>query len=57
MAITKEPFGSEYTLYTITNSKGTQVKVTDLGGTIVSILFEVKNEVMSDIVLGSDSPE
>ena len=57
MAITKEPFGSEYTLYTITNSKGTQVKVTDLGGTIVSILFEDKNEVMRDIVLGYDTPE
>ena len=57
MGITKEPFGSEYTLYTITNAKGTQIKVTDLGGTIVSLLFQDKNEVMQDIVLGYDTPE
>ena len=57
MGITKEAFGSEYTLYTITNAKGTQVKVTDLGGTIVSILFQDKNEQMKDIVLGYDTPE
>lgn len=56
MGITKEPFGS-YTLYTITNDKGTQVKVTDLGGTIVSILFQDKNEVMRDVVLGYETPE
>ena len=57
MGITKEPFGSGYTLYTITNEKGTQVKVTDLGGTIVSILFQDKNEVMRDVVLGYGTPE
>ena len=57
MGIKKEAFGSEYTLYTITNAKGTQVKVTDLGGTIVSILFQDKNEQMKDIVLGYDTPE
>ncbi len=57
MSITKEPFGNEYTLFTITNGCGTQVKVTDLGGTIVSILFEDKNETMRDVVLGYDTPE
>ena len=57
MAVTKEPFGNDYTLYTITNEHGTQVKLTDLGGTVVSILFEDKNETMRDVVLGYDTPE
>ena len=57
MSVTKESFGTDYTMYTITNSKGTQVKLTDLGGTVVSILFEDKNETMRDVVLGYDTPE
>ncbi len=57
MGITKEPFGKDYSLYTITNGSGTQVKVTDLGGTLVSVLFQDKNEVMRDVVLGYDTPE
>ncbi len=57
MSVTKEPFGNEYTLYTITNEKGTQAKVTDLGGTLVSLLLQDKNETMRDVVLGYDTPE
>ncbi len=57
MAVTKEPFGSNYTMYTITNAQGTQVRLTDLGGTVVSVLFQDKNEVMRDVVLGYDTPE
>lgn len=44
-------------MYTITNANGMQVKLTDLGGTVVSILIEDKNETMRDVVLGYDSPE
>ena len=57
MSVTKESFGNDYTLYTITNANGMQVKLTDLGGTVVSILFEDKNETMRDVVLGYDTPE
>ena len=57
MSVTKEPFGNDYTMYTITNANGMQVKLTDLGGTIVSILVEDKNETIQDIVLGYDTPE
>lgn len=62
MAVTKELFGTakdgrQFSLYTITNKKGTQVKLTDLGGTLVSILFQDKNEVMRDITLGYDTPD
>ena len=57
MSVTKEAFGSEYTLYTIQNQNGTVAKVTDLGGTLVSLLFQDKNEVMRDVVLGYDTPE
>ena len=57
MSVTKEPFGSVYTLYTITNKNGTQAKVTDLGGTLVSLLIKDKKEVVRDVVLGYDTPE
>ncbi|HCI73479.1 MAG TPA: galactose-1-epimerase [Lachnospiraceae bacterium] len=57
MSVTKEAFGNEYTLYTITNENGMQAKVTDLGGTLVSLLFQDKNENVRDVVLGYDTPE
>ena len=62
MSVKKELFGTDkngnsYSLYTITNANGTQVKVTDLGGTIVSILFQDKNETLRDVVLGFDTPD
>ncbi len=57
MAVTKAPFGKDYTMYTITNAKGTQLKLTDLGGTVVSFLFQDKNETMKDLMLGYDTPE
>jgi aldose 1-epimerase len=57
MSVTKEAFGGEYTLYTITNENGMQARVTDLGGTLVSLLFQDKNENMRDVVLGYDTPE
>ncbi len=57
MAVTKASFGKDYTMYTITNACGTQLKVTDLGGTVVSFLFQDKQETMRDIMLGYDTPE
>lgn len=62
MSVTKTPFGrsregKELSLYTIENSKGTKVKVTDLGATVVSIIFQDKNETYRDVILGYDSPE
>ncbi len=57
MAVTKAPFGKDYTMYTIINEKGTQLKLTDLGGTVVSFLFQDKNEEMRDLMLGYDTPE
>lgn len=56
MSVTKEAFGNEYTLFTITNGNGMQAKVTDLGGTLVSLLFRDKKGVMRDVVLGYDTP-
>ena len=61
MGVTKSSFGKskegeELSLYTIDN--GTlQVKVTDLGATIVSILMQNKYEKKVDVVLGYDDPQ
>ena len=61
MAVTKESFGKtkdgqELSLFTIDNGH-MQVKVTDLGATIVSVLVQDKNENMKDVVLGYDDPQ
>ncbi|GAA4441051.1 galactose mutarotase [Pontibacter saemangeumensis] len=60
MEIKKEPFGKtkegeETTLYTLTNANGMQVKITDYGATITSVLTPDKNGKMGDVVLGFDS--
>ena len=47
----------EAQLFTIQNSKGTTVKISNWGGTIVSILVPDKKGRMKDIVLGFDSLE
>lgn len=62
MAVTKSSFGKtldgqELTLYTLTNTKGMSVKVTDLGATLVSVMLQDKNEILRDVVLGYDDPE
>jgi aldose 1-epimerase len=59
MAITKElwgslPDGRDANLYTLTNSHGMIVKISDFGGTITSILMPDKNGNLDDIVLGFD---
>ncbi len=49
--------GSEIKLYTITNSKGMQVAVTDLGATLVSVVVPDKQGQLKDVVLGFDKAE
>ena len=57
--ITKESFGNadgkEVFLYTLTNDKGTQVKISTYGGVVTSWVSPDKNGQMSGIVLGFDS--
>lgn len=47
--------GTEISLYTLTNTAGTVVTITNYGGIIVSIKTEDKNGKLEDIVLGFDS--
>jgi aldose 1-epimerase len=57
--ISKASFGSldgkEVYLYTLTNSKGNQVKITNYGGTMTSWTAADKNGKKSSIVVGFDS--
>ncbi|MCJ8167002.1 galactose mutarotase [Pontibacter sp. E15-1] len=60
MEIKKEAFGKtkegeETTLYTLTNANGMQLKVTDYGATITSVLTPDKNGKLGDVALGFDS--
>ncbi|MFC1539182.1 aldose epimerase family protein [Candidatus Latescibacterota bacterium] len=42
-------------LFTLSNKNGTQVKITDFGGTVVSVLAKDRDGNFDDIVLGYDS--
>jgi aldose 1-epimerase len=53
--VTKD--GTPVRLYTLTNSSGMKVKITDYGGIIVSIEVPDRNEKFADVVLGFDSLE
>lgn len=57
--ITKAPFGNtegkEVFLYTLTNEKGTLVKISTYGGVVTSWVAPDKNDSTSSIVLGFDS--
>jgi aldose 1-epimerase len=62
MSIKKESFGktkegTEVQLYTLSNEKGMQVKITNYGGTITSLLTPDKQGKPGDVVLGFDSME
>ena len=62
MKVVREIFGQipgkgDASLYTITNSNGITLKITDYGGTIQSILVPDKNGKPGDVVLGFDSLE
>ncbi len=55
----KESFGTDGNgnaaeLVTLTNTNGTQVKISTLGATIVSFIYKDKTGAMRDIVLGYD---
>ena len=61
MSCKKEAFGiskegEQLSIYTLDNGK-MQVRLTDLGATIVSIIVPDKNGAMTDVVLGYDGPE
>lgn len=47
--------GTEVFLYTLTNTEGTEMKVTNYGGIIVSLKTADKNGTFEDVVLGYDS--
>ena len=49
--------GQDIILYTISNLQGTKIKVTNLGGVLVSICFKDKNDQMQDLVLGFETGE
>jgi aldose 1-epimerase len=51
----KMPDGQEVNLYTLTNSDGMQVAITNYGGRIVSIMAPDRNGKMADVVLGFDN--
>ncbi|MFD2512320.1 aldose epimerase family protein [Pontibacter locisalis] len=60
MKITKEPFGTapngeEVSLYTLTNQNGVQVKITNYGAIVTSIITPDKSGKMGDVTLGFDN--
>jgi aldose 1-epimerase len=62
MSIKKESFGktkdgTEVQLYTLSNEKGMQVKITNYGATVTTILTPDKQGKAGDVVLGFDSME
>lgn len=60
-AITKKPFGKvdgvPVDLYTMTNTKGMQVSITNYGGIVVSLVVPDRNGKPGDVVLGYDQVE
>ena len=52
---TKE--GTEVQVYTLTNQQGVQVKITNYGATVTSIITPDKNGQAGDVVLGFDNVE
>jgi aldose 1-epimerase len=59
-SITQNPFGAtpdgqSVSLYTLTNTHGMQVEITNFGGTITSIKVPDKNGQIGDVALGYDS--
>ncbi len=57
--ITQKPFGTKdgkaVTLYTLTNSHGAQVSITNYGGIVQSLRVPDKSGKLGDVVLGFDS--
>ena len=58
MSVTKEAFGSEYTLYTITKQNGMQAKGDGSGrNPCIDCCSRIRMKIMRDVVLGYDTPE
>ena len=62
MSITKQAFGkmpdgTPIDLYTLTNTNGLEVKITNYGGVIVSIITPDQHGQLGDVVLGFDTLE
>ncbi len=61
MKIMKSDFGSKdgkaVDLYTLTNANGMQVKITNYGGAITSVIVPDKDGKMADVCLGFDNLE
>jgi aldose 1-epimerase len=53
----KTPDGEAVSLYTFTNAAGTEVKITNYGGTITSIRTRDRNGKLADVALGFDHLE
>jgi aldose 1-epimerase len=51
----KMPDGEKVDLFTLTNSRGMEVKITNYGGRVVSILAPDRHGHLADIVLGYDT--
>lgn len=49
------PTGEEVRLYTLRNSKGTEVSITDFGGRVTALRTVDRNGKFADVVLGFDS--
>tara|TARA_R110002096_G_scaffold215310_15_gene403190 strand:+ start:9648 stop:10763 length:1116 start_codon:yes stop_codon:yes gene_type:complete len=60
-SITWKPFGKvddqDVKLYTLTNSNGVSVSITNYGGIVTSILVPDQNGILGDVVLGYHSVE
>ena len=55
--ITKQPFGKTAEIYTLRNAKGAEARITNYGGTVVSLLVPDRNGKLRDVVLGFDTLE
>jgi aldose 1-epimerase len=51
----KLPDGTEVDLYTLTNTNGVQVKITNYGGIVTSLMAPDRDGNFGDVVLGHDS--
>jgi aldose 1-epimerase len=62
MDIKKQPFGNmvdgtPVDLYTLTNANGVEARVSNYGGTVVSLMVPDRNGAFEDVVLGFDTLE
>jgi aldose 1-epimerase len=62
MDIKKEPFGNmvdgtPVDLYTLANARGVEARISNYGGTVVSLMVPDRNGAFEDVVLGFDTLE